>query len=259
MTNNIIGVLDSGVGGLSVLSQMNVMMPEFNYIYFGDTKNMPYGTKTSEQLYEYTKKILEFFCEENVSTVVFACNTTSATVYDKLSVEYQNKLKIYPVIQNAIVSSLQGLKDNDTIGILATNATIKSDKYKIEIQKQNNKINVVNVDCTGFVEIVEDRLYNDPKSIDLIKSKLEILKKANAKRAILGCTHYPYLIDIFKKYLDIDYFNPAYALAEKIKEDLKTTKNQKGSIRFCTSKSPKDFILSAKTFFDVKKAELVEL
>ncbi len=258
LDNEKIGVLDSGVGGLSVLKELIKLMPDKDYLFLGDTKNMPYGTKTPEQLYSFTKKILDFFISKDVKNVVFACNTTSAVVYDKLNFEYGSKIKIFPLIQSAAKSAIEGLKDDDTICVFATRATVNSNKYFTEIAKINDKINVLNVDCTGFVEIVEKRLYNDPSSIDLIKEKLKIAKENCAKRIILGCTHYPYLVDIFKKIYDVEYFNPASALADVVKNSMKNT-SKTGSIQFFATKSPKDFILSAKMFFDVEKVELVEL
>ena len=236
-----IGLLDSGVGGLSVLKEFYKLMPELNYTFFGDTKNVPYGTKTSEEIFSYTKKILEFFISQNIKTAVFACNTTSAVAYDKLREYFKDEIKIYPLIQTVAKSAIEGLGDNDTIAILATRATINSKKYDEEIKKYNKNINVVGIDCTGFVEIVENRLYEDKNSIELIKSKLEIAHKHNAKRVVLGCTHYPYLVDIFRNILDVEYFNPALCLAETIKKDI-NIQNKKGSLRFCVSKNPQDFM-----------------
>ena len=152
------------------------------------------------------------------------------------------------------------MKDNDTVAILATKATINSKKYNEEIHKINPKINVLGIDCTGFVEIVENRTYEDNSSIELIKSKLEIVKATGAKRAILGCTHYPYLINIFKKiFPDVEYFNPAKSLAEyvknKVKEELPSDNSSNlnnSNIQFFVSKNPEEFKKSAKTFFDIK-------
>lgn len=259
MTNTI-GLLDSGVGGLSVLSELHKLMPNNNYAFFGDTKNVPYGTKKPEEILEFTKNILEFFISKEIKNVVFACNTTSAVAYNELSAYFNNKIKIFPLIQTVAPHICDNLKDDDTIAILATKATINSKKYNEEIKKYNPKTNVIGIDCTGFVEIVENRLYNDPSSIDLIKSKLKIAKDNNAKKIVLGCTHYPYLIDIFKNILNVEYFNPAICLAQSVKKelcDLNSTKS--GKIEFYVSKNPQKFILSAKTFFDVKEAKLVEL
>lgn len=259
MVNNSIGLLDSGVGGLSVLSELYKIMPNKNYVFFGDTKNVPYGTKTPEQIFNYTKNILEFFISKEIKTAVFACNTTSAVAYDELKKYFDNKIKIYPLIQTVAKSALVGLSDNDTIAILATKATINSKKYEEEIKKYNPKINVVGIDCTGFVEIVENRLYNDTSSIELIKSKLEIAKKNNAKRIVLGCTHYPYLENIFKSILNVEYFNPAKSIAQIVKKDLNDDSIQKGTLKFYVSKNPESFIKSAKTFFEIKEAKLIDI
>ena len=107
MAEEYIGVLDSGVGGLSVLSELIKVMPEGRFLYFGDTKNMPYGTKTPDEIYSYTKNILKFFIEKNVKNVVFACNTTSAVAYDRLSEEFKNNLRIFPLIQTIAKKSIR--------------------------------------------------------------------------------------------------------------------------------------------------------
>ena len=253
-----IGLLDSGVGGLSVLKRLLDIMPNRNYIFFGDTKNVPYGTKSAEEIFSFTKKILEFFIEQNVKNVVFACNTTSAVAYDKLKECFSSELNIFPLIQTVAEPAIAGLKDNDTIAICATKATINSHKYKEEINKVNPKINVLELDCTGFVEIVEQRLYNDSSSINLIKEKFKIIKNSGAKRIVLGCTHYPYLEPIFKQILDVEYFDPAISLAKAVKENIANSAIGKDRI-FCVSKDPENFIKSAKMFCEVKNAKLINL
>ncbi len=177
-----IGVLDSGVGGLSVLSELYKIMPEQNYIYFGDTKNVPYGTKKDDEIYTFTKNILNFFLTKNVKNVVFACNTTSAVAYEQLKKDFENKLRIFPLIQTVAKSIQEDLSDGDSVAVLATRATINSNKYTQEIKKYNKNLNVIGIDCTGFVEIVENRLYQDKKALELIKSKLllaKVLKKSS--------------------------------------------------------------------------------
>ncbi len=249
--NKPIGVLDSGVGGLSVLVEMYKLMPNQDYIYFGDTKNVPYGTKRPEEIYNYTKAILDFFVKNNVKNVVFACNTTSAVAYEKLKADFEGKLRIFPLIQTVAKSIQENLKNNDTVAILATKATINSKKYETEIKKYNNNLNIIGIDCTGFVEIVENRLYNEKSSIELIKSKLQIAK--NAKRIVLGCTHYPYLVNIFKDIVDTEYYNPAICLAEIVKKEIYNPQKDKGKISFHVSKDPETFRQSAKLFFDIQQ------
>ncbi len=260
MTNKeYIGLLDSGVGGLSVLSKVVDLMPSANYIFFGDTKNIPYGTKTPDEIFNFTKDILYYFLENNVKNVVIACNTTSAVAYSRLREEFSGKLKIFPLIQSAAPSIAQGLNDYDTVAVLATRATINSREYQKQINKINPKINVLGIDCTGFVEIVENRLYEDPASIRLIKSKLEIAKSHNAKKVVMGCTHYPYLEEIFKTIFDVEYFNPAVSISKKVKNEVNLDNCKDSKLRFVVSKNPEEFIKSAKMFFEVKEAQLVDL
>ena len=255
---NYIGLLDSGVGGLSVLRALYNVASENNYIFFGDTKNIPYGTKSHDEILGYTTNILNFFVSKNVKYVAIACNTTSALAYEELKEKFKDKLKIFPLIQSVAKPALKGLKDNDTIAVLATRATVNSNKYEEVLKKENPNINVSSIDCTGFVEIVEQRLYNKKESIELIKSKIDIAKKSNAKRVILGCTHYPYLVDIFKKLYNVDYFDPALHLADIVKENIdNSTKGKK--MEFYVSKDPEEFISSAKMFFNVEKAQLINL
>ncbi len=251
-----IGVLDSGVGGLSVLSELVMTMPKGKFLYFGDTKNMPYGTKTPEQIYSYTKKILQFFVEKNVKNVVFACNTTSAVAYDRLNREFSGVLKIFPLIQTVAKSAAENLNDNDVLAVFATRATVNSHKYETEIKRYFPAINVDEIDCTGFVEIVENRLYQDKEAFDLIKSKIDLALSAGAKRVVLGCTHYPYLLDMFKSVdCNIEYFNPAGCLAKivKLQANLDSSFYENdGKIEFFVSKNPEEFRKSASAFFDIQ-------
>lgn len=251
-----IGLLDSGVGGLSVLKRLYNIMPDRNYIFFGDTKNIPYGTKSPEQIFEYTKNILNFFVKKQVTHVVIACNTTSAVAYEELKQEFKGKLNIFPLIQSVAPFAIKNLENGDVIAILGTKATINSHKYKEEIQKYNPNIKVVEIDCTGFVEIVENRLYQEKSSVELIKSKLQLA--SDAKRIVLGCTHYPYLVNIFKSILNVEYFDPAETLAGVVKNEIKNDcfGNKK---EFYVSKNPNEFVLSAKTFFEVNEAKLISL
>ena len=116
-------------------------MPDENYIYFGDTKHMPYGEKTKEELLEYADKIFDFFIKKDAKAVVMACNTTSSVIYDTIKNKYN--LKIYPIIQSAasIIAKLPVQK----IGVFATHATVNSNVYKKEIQKYNPEMEVIQI------------------------------------------------------------------------------------------------------------------
>lgn len=129
--NSPIAFFDSGVGGLTVYSKLKQILPDEDYIYFGDTKHMPYGEKTEEELLTYSDEILNFFIKNNAKAVVMACNTTSSMIYEKIKNKYN--LRIYPIIQS--VASVLGELPVRKIGVFATHATVSSDAYKREIQK----------------------------------------------------------------------------------------------------------------------------
>lgn len=144
----LIGVFDSGVGGLSVLKKL--IPYGGNYIYFGDTKNLPYGNKTKEQIIEYTRKIIKFFIEKGAKKAIMACNTSSALSYETLHKEFGSDIKIYPLIQTAAPFIA---KEGNKIGVMATEGTIKSATYKKEIQKYNTDAKVYEFACPKFVSI----------------------------------------------------------------------------------------------------------
>lgn len=255
MTNQcLIGVLDSGVGGLSILKELKKRLPNADYIYMGDTANLPYGSKTKEQILFFNRNILNFFIQKGVTDVVIACNTTSALTYDELKKEFEPKgLRIFPLIQSVAHAALKGLNDSDCLCVLSTAATAKSGKYASEINKINPSINVVEIACPGFVEIVENRLYNSKEAHLLIEEKMKIVLKNNAKRVILGCTHYPYLKEMLSRFAPADiFFNPACALAQNVKTALNDIDGG-AKTDFYVTKNPQEFKKSAKLFFEIKE------
>src|SRR5574344_414300 len=167
--NRPVGFFDSGVGGLTVLNRVQKVIPNEKYIYFGDTKNMPYGEKTETQLIEFADNIFKFFERNGVKVVVMACNTTSAIVYEKLKNNYN--FKIYPIVQS--VAKVFANLNIQRIGIFATPATINSHIYSKEISKYNKNIEVFELACPEWVKIVEENRENEPESDKLIKIYLD--------------------------------------------------------------------------------------
>lgn len=254
ITNNRpIAFFDSGVGGLTVYTKLKELLPLEDYIYFGDTKHMPYGEKTESQLLEYAARIFEFFVKKNAKAVVMACNTTSSVIYDKVKDKYD--LKIYPIIQSSakIIANLP-IK---TAGVFATHATVNSNAYKREIQKYNPDIEVVQIACQEWVKIVEGNRISAPESREKIKEKITQILKFKPDRIILGCTHYPYLINVLSEFAPRDMFiDPAVYFAEYIKNDLEKNHllgNSKSVEEIYVSSSPENFKQSAKMFYDIKE------
>lgn len=260
MNNLPIGVFDSGVGGLSVFSQLMKFLPNENYIYFGDTLNLPYGNKSKEQLIEFTSNIFDFFKSQNVKAVVMACNTTSAVTYDILKSKYN--FKIYPIVQN--VAKFIAEQNYNNIGVFATNATINSHAYKNEIQKYNSKITVYETACPNWVNIVENELQNEPESLRDIKIHMDEMMQNKVDKIILGCTHYPYLSKILTKFAPKELFiNPAECFAKNIKNDLEYADllctNKIHEPKFFVSANPKQFISSSKLFYKVENIKEISL
>lgn len=242
-----IGFFDSGVGGLSVYSYFKKKLPKENTIYFGDLKNLPYGNKTQDELILLARNILNFFQQKNVKAVVIACNTSSALAYDYIKDNYD--FKIYPIIQSSakIIASL-GYKK---IGVFATKGTVNSHAYMNEIKKYNSEIVVKEIACPNWVGIVEG-LYQDKEND--IKLRLNEMNKFSPEKIILGCTHYPYLINDFEKYISKDVFiDPAKIFVDFIAEDLdKNTSKENGDEEIFVSAKPEQFVKNAKLFYEVK-------
>lgn len=259
MSNRPIGVFDSGVGGLSVFSQLVKLLPDENYIYFGDTINLPYGSKTQDELVEITRKIFDFFECKNVKAVVMACNTTSALTYEILKPYYD--FKIYPIVQT--VAKKIATQGHNKIGVFATQGTINSHAYKKEILKYSNA-QVYEIACPEWVNIVENELQEDAQSIENIKNYLEEMLKNNPDKIILGCTHYPYLLDVLSKYVDKNKFiNPAKSFAESICGDLEKSNLLCNKMlhehKFYVTSNPKQFVNASKLFYKVQEITEIKL
>ncbi len=242
------------MGGLTVYKKLKEILPKEDYIYFGDLKNCPYGQKTKQQLIDITFDIFNYFKYEEVKAVVMACNTTSANVYEEYKDKYDYTL--YPIIQSsARVISQMPIK---RLGVFATSATIASGVYKQEITKYNNDIDVFEMSCPGWVQIVEGNKQNDELSQNLIKENLDKMLENNPDKIILGCTHYPFLLDVLSKFAPREMFiDPAEYFANFIKEDLQKRdllNENGGNEDFYVSANPNEFKIAAKMFYELRKA-----
>lgn len=254
--NNIderpIAFFDSGVGGLTVFSKVKKLLPNENYLYFGDTKNMPYGEKSEEQLLEFADKIFKFFESKNAKAVVMACNTTSAVTYEKLKDNYN--FKIYPIIQS-VCSTLANM--NCKLSIIATPATIKSHAYSKQIAKYNPQMQVFELAAPNWVRIVEEHRINQPQSILQVQEILEETNNFNPDKIVLACTHYPYLMGILKKFKSEEIFiDPSVYFAQIIKNDLTESNmlnNKFEYEKFYVSSDPENFKEASKLFYSIKE------
>lgn len=251
--NSPIAFFDSGVGGLTVLNKVKKILPNENFIYYGDTLHVPYGEKSKDELLEYSDNILKFFEEKGCKAVVMACNTTSSVIFDDINGKYN--FKLYPIVQS--VTKILAQLPIERIGVFATRATINSNVYPREIAKYNQDMKVFGQHCPEWVNIVENNTLNAPVSIDIIKSDLDKMMQNEPQKIVLGCTHYPFLRKVLSNFQNDDLFiDPAIPFAEYIKTDLGQCGllNESPSQQFeefYVSSNPLQFQIASKMFYNL--------
>jgi glutamate racemase len=187
---NFIGVFDSGVGGLTVFKELTKALPDKRMIYLGDTARVPYGIKSKETIIRYSREAVQFFIKKGVDFIVVACNTSSALAIEALKGQFD--LPIVGVIEPGArkACALTGL---ERIGVIGTQATVKSDAYAQEIKKLLPGARVTSFACPLFVPLVEEGWTENKVAWDIAFIYLEKLQKEAIDVLILGCTHYPLL------------------------------------------------------------------
>lgn len=185
-----IGIFDSGMGGLVILKAVIKTLPEFSYTYLGDTQHLPYGSKSDKQIYNLTKRAVDFLFKNNCKLVVVACNSSSAVALRKLQKEWL--VKKYPnrKILGVIVPTIEIVKAKK-VGVIATKATVKSKAFSKELKKVLLNVKVYEQAAPLLVTYIESN--NFKQAIQQLKIYLKPLLKKDVDTLILGCTHYPLL------------------------------------------------------------------
>ena len=186
-----IGIFDSGLGGLLITHAVVEKLPDYNYIYLGDTANLPYGNKTKEQIYEFTKAGLEYLFQKNCKLVIVACNSASAEALRRIQQEFiPQKWPDRKALGVLIPSAEVAVSSGQNIGVICTTATADSKAFDREIGKLS-KANVIHQPTPELVENIEDG--NIAKAHSNLQRYLAELTSKNIDTLILGCTHYPIL------------------------------------------------------------------
>ena len=222
-SNLPIGVFDSGVGGLTVFRQLRKLMPTENIIYFGDTKRTPYGPRTKNEIQKFTREILNFMAYNKVKLAVAACNTITVNL-DNLPNEYP--FKIIGMSKGA--RTALSLTKNNRIGVIATEATIRSGKHAAEIAALNSEVKIFPKACHQFASLAEAEQFSGEVIEQAAVKYLTPLKEANIDTVILACTHYPLLTAVISKVLGaVTLFDPAEETALEVKAVLEETQQSK--------------------------------
>ncbi len=189
-----IGIFDSGLGGLIIAQAIRKMMPEYDYVYFGDTKRVPYGNKSHEAVYEFTKEAVDYlFRKENCAVIIIACNTASARALRQIQQDYLPKNFKDRKVLGVLIPAAEEASKYKKVGILATLGTVASNTFPLEINKLNKNIKIFQNPAPILVPLIEEGEHK-LATFFLLKYLRPLMNK-NIDALILGCTHYP----IFKK------------------------------------------------------------
>jgi len=269
-SNNLIGVFDSGLGGLSVLKKFLSDVPGYHYIYLGDNARVPYGNKSPETIYNYTIEAVDFLFRQNCHLVIIACNTASAQALRRLQQEWLPKYYPNRRVLGVIKPLAEAAANNNfkKIGIIGTTATINSEAYPKEIHELNTKLKVYGEAAPLLVPLIEDGRINNPETKLILKSYLAPLQTKKIDSLILACTHYPHLEKAIKKIVGKNVAVPdtGKIIATSLKDylsrhgELKITKG-KTTCDFYTTDNPKMFKDLAEKFLGqkIKSVRQIEL
>lgn len=221
----MIGIFDSGTGGLSVFKEIRKLLPEERYIYFSDNAHCPYGEKSREYIIERSWEITRFLLDKGCDIIVVACNTATAAAIAVLREEFPVRfIGMEPAVKPAVKSTRTGV-----VGVLATAGTLKADKYLNTREKFSEGVKITEHVGQGFVELVEKGCLTGREAEDVVRASLKPLLDEGADRIVLGCTHYPFLWDTIAKIAselyperEIEIIDPAPAVARHLLETMKT-------------------------------------
>ena len=254
--NQPIGVFDSGLGGLSVLSELWKLMPNEKYIYLGDSKNAPYGTKSEQEVKKYTEENIIKLIDMGVKAVVIACNTATSVAANEL-----REIFSIPIIgiEPAIKPAAENHKGGNII-VMATPMTLKKEKFNNLMNSYNDISNIIPLPCPNLVEIIEKGITSG-KEIDDYLNKLFIpYRKERINAIVLGCTHYPFIKNSIEKLFDydVDIIDGAKGTAKETKRRLNEAKllndiKSNGEINFISSLDNSNEIKLMKDMFELTK------
>jgi len=213
----MIGIFDSGVGGLSVVKEIFKNVPHYQIIYFGDTARLPYGTKGANFVKRYSSQITKWLLSQDAKIIIIACHTSSAWAAENLKKENKN-VPIFEMIGPAIKQILSTTK-NKRIGIIGTPGTISSESWKRKLLQSDPKLKIYSQACPLFVPLVEEGWINKKVTKQIVNEYLKELKNRGIDTLILACTHYPILKKVIREFVGdkIKIIDPAESLAKELK------------------------------------------
>ncbi|MGN0281224.1 MAG: glutamate racemase [Prevotella sp.] len=256
-----IGIFDSGYGGLTILHGVRSLLPEYDYLYLGDNARAPYGPRSFDVVYEFTRQAVVRLFEMGCHLVILGCNTASAKALRTIQQVDLPKLdpsrRVLGIIRPT-AEVIGGLTNTRHVGILATEGTIRSDSYRLEIQKLYPDIEVSGVACPFWVPLVEYNEADSPGADYFVKKRIDQLMRQDplVDAIILGCTHYPLLMSKIVKYVNpgIRIIPQGEYVAESLKNyfvrhpEMESRCTKGGQVEYLTTENPDKFRESAQIF-----------
>jgi len=270
MMERSVGVFDSGIGGLTVLREIIKVLPSENTIYLGDTARVPYGTKSAKTIKRYALEDAQFLISQGIKLLVIACNTASA-----ISTSFLREKLDVPIVEVIGPGAKKAASSTKLkrIGIIGTEATIKSGAYTSEIKSINPDIEIVSKTCPLFVPLVEET-WNDGSDESLlselktltVKRYLKVLKEKGIDTLVLGCTHYPLLKETIGAFMGkkVKLIDSAEETAKEVlrimrEMGLLTRSDNKGQHKYFVSDTPDRFIELGERFLDARLDEVQQI
>ncbi|MBO7393311.1 MAG: glutamate racemase [Abditibacteriota bacterium] len=250
MNNSPIGVFDSGMGGLSVASEILKVLPEESVAYFADFAHVPYGERPYSEIRSFALAISEFLVSRGAKAIVMACNVSSAVAMDTVRERFP-RIPVIGMIKSGAKAAVAAAAGKP-VGVLATTGTIKSKAYDAEIAKLAPEIPVFGVGCPRFVPLVEAGKTHSPEAMEAAREYAEPLTKADCGTIVLGCTHYPFLADAVRAAAPkAKLINPAEEAASYLKQTLERLdllSAEKTGDKFYASGENKNFLTLGSEF-----------
>ena len=223
----MIGIFDSGFGGLTVLKEILKVLPGYDYLYFGDNARTPYGGHSKETIYKYSVECIDFMFKNNCELIIVACNTASSNALKKIQQKYL--LEKYPNSTKRVLGIIRPVvehiieHDYKKLGIIGTRATIQSKAYEIELQGLGYDNTIKTKACPLLVPLIEEDWTDRPETMTILKYYINEFKQHQTENMILGCTHYPLLINQIQTILGekCNIINSGLIAAQSLKDYLK--------------------------------------
>lgn len=254
----MIGIFDSGLGGLTAYKEVRKLLPGEDIVYFGDTGRVPYGSRSKETIIKYALQDMKFLMTKNIDSVLVACGTVTSTALDILKKAYPN-IKIIGVIDGAAKTAVQ-LSRNKKIGVIATAATISSRSFEKRLLCLDNTLQITSCACPLFVPLVENGFIDEDNEVTKLVAEryLADIKQSGADTLILGCTHYPVIAKIISNLLPgVNIVSSSLEAAKELASICTDTKNAMGKTEFYVSDEPFGFENLASVFLETELRDKV--